>query len=90
MIFRNIQISGIWHWDRQQLFNKNRRLRNFRERCRNLKKKFFVFLIGYGKFAKQPSSMLKGKILNGIQNISAIIIAVIAIIIPLQGGGITI
>ena len=36
-------------------------------------------------------SMLKGKLLNGIQNISAIVIAVIVIIIPLHfGGGITI
>lgn len=34
--------------------------------------------------------MLKGKILNGIQNIFAIIIAVSVIIIPLRGGGITI
>lgn len=36
------------------------------------------------------SPMLKGKPLNGIQNISVIIIAVIVIIIPLTGGGITI
>jgi len=31
--------------------------------------------------------MLKGKILNGIPNISVIIIAVIVIIVPLNGGG---
>lgn len=36
------------------------------------------------------SSMLKGKLFNDIQNISVIIIAVIVIIIPLHGGGITI
>ncbi len=36
------------------------------------------------------SSMLKGNLVNGIQNISVIIIAVIVIIIPLHGGGITI
>lgn len=36
-------------------------------------------------------SMLKGKLLNGIQNISLVVIAVIVIIIPFNfGGGITI
>lgn len=36
------------------------------------------------------SSMLKGNLINGIQNISVIIIAVIVIIIPnIIGGGIT-
>lgn len=34
--------------------------------------------------------MLKGRILNGIQIISVIIIAVIVIIIPFNGGGIII
>jgi hypothetical protein len=35
--------------------------------------------------------MLKGKLLNGIQNISVVVIAVIVIIIPFNfGGGITI
>jgi hypothetical protein len=34
--------------------------------------------------------MLKGNLGNGIQNISVIIIAVIVIIVPFYGGGITI
>ena len=36
------------------------------------------------------SSMLKGNLVNGIQNISVIIVTVIVIVIPLYGGGITI
>jgi hypothetical protein len=55
-----------------------------------LKKSSLFFLKGYGKFAKQYSPMLKGKILNGIRKIAVIIIAVIVIITPLNGGGITI
>ena len=64
----------MWLWDRQQLFDK----------------KFFVFYKEYAKFARQLFTMLKGKLHNSVQNIAAIITAVIVIIIPLNGGGITI
>lgn len=62
------------HLGRQQLFNK----------------KFFVFNKRCTKFAIDFFSMMKGKLFNSVQNITAMIIVVIVVIIPLTiGGGIT-
>ena len=64
----------ISHSVRRQLFNK----------------KFFVFYKGCTKFAIHFFLMMKSKLLNSVQNLTAIIIVVIVVIIPLTiGGGIT-